>query len=145
MFASFHRLIRRKSIVDTEEKMAMDQRMMGQKEFGNLIGSDKVEGTAVYGADDHRIGTIERVMIDKISGRVSYAVLGFGGFLGLGNDHYPLPWQSLKYDTRLGGYRTGVTESQLRGAPKYDDEGEWNWADAARTRVLDDYYGAPIA
>ena len=80
------------------------------RETGTLIGSDKVEGTAVYGADDTKIGTIERVMIDKTSGRVSYAVLSFGGFLGIGDDHYPLPWQSLKYDTNLGGYRTGITE-----------------------------------
>ena len=78
-------------------------------------------------------------MIDKISGRVSYAVLGFGGFLGLGNDHYPLPWQSLKYDTRVGGYRTGVTEDQLRGAPKYRNESDWG--DPTRNRALDEYYG----
>ena len=115
-----------------------------ENETGNLIGSDKVEGTAVYGADDSKIGSIERVMIDKASGRVSYAVLGFGGFLGLGNDHYPLPWQSLKYDTRLGGYVTGVTEKQLRGAPKYGTDTDWNWSDIARTRALDDYYGVPI-
>ena len=57
--------------------MAADER-----ETGNLIGSDKVEGTAVYGPDDQEIGSIERVMIDKLSGRVSYAVLSFGGFLG---------------------------------------------------------------
>ncbi|MDU6242748.1 MAG: PRC-barrel domain-containing protein, partial [Bradyrhizobium sp.] len=95
--------------------MTLDTSMLDQREYGNLIGSDKVEGTAVYGADDSKIGTIERVMIDKLSGRVSYVVLAFGGFLGLGNDHYPLPWQSLKYDTRLGGYVTGVTEEQLRG------------------------------
>jgi hypothetical protein len=113
----------------------------GEKEIGNLIGSDKVEGTAVYGADDRKIGSIERVMIDKISGRVSYAVLGFGGFMGLGNDHYPLPWQSLKYDTRIGGYRTGVTEDQLRGAPKYSDELDWNWSDQGRNRALEEYYG----
>jgi hypothetical protein len=112
-----------------------------EKEMGNLIGSDKVEGTAVYGADDRKIGSIERVMIDKISGRVSYVVLGFGGFLGLGNDHYPLPWQSLKYDTGIGGYRTGVTEDQLRGAPKYSGENDWNWSDTARNRALDEYYG----
>jgi hypothetical protein len=61
------------------------------RETGSLIGSDKVEGTAVYGADDTKIGSIERVMIDKMSGRVSYAVLSFGGFLGIGDDHYPLP------------------------------------------------------
>ena len=54
------------------------------RETGTLIGSDKVEGTAVYGADQTKIGSIERVMIDKKSGRVSYAVLGFGGILGLG-------------------------------------------------------------
>ena len=120
--------------------MAMDE-----KEIGNLIGSDKVEGTAVYGADDSKIGSIERVMIDKISGRVSYAVLGFGGFLGLGNDHYPLPWQSLKYDTDLGGYRTGLTENQLRGAPKYRSESDWDWGDAARNRALNAYYGVPLA
>jgi hypothetical protein len=112
-----------------------------EREMGNLIGSDKVEGTAVYGADDRKIGSIKRVMIDKISGRVSYAVLGFGGFLGLGNDHYPLPWQSLKYDTRIGGYRTGVTEDRLRSAPKYRDEGDWNWGDPVRNRALDAYYG----
>jgi hypothetical protein len=120
--------------------MAMDTR-----ETGNLIGSDKVEGTAVFGADAQKIGTIERVMIDKISGRVSYAVLGFGGFLGIGNDHYPLPWQSLKYDTRLGGYVTGVTESQLHGAPKYGNDNDWNWADAGRNRAVNEYYGVPLA
>jgi len=126
-----------------EASMAINE--IGEKEFGNLIGSDKVEDTAVYGADDNKIGSIERVMIDKVSGRVSYAVLGFGGFLGLGNDHYPLPWQSLKYDTRLGGYVTGITESQLRGAPKFGGDRDWDWADAARNRSLDDYYGIPVA
>ena len=123
---------------EAEARLAMDE-----KETGNLIGSDKVEGTAVYGADDSKIGSIERVMIDKTSGRVSYAVLGFGGFLGIGNDHYPLPWQSLKYDTNLGGYRTGVTETQLRGAPKYGNDNEWNWGDTTRTRAVNEYYGVP--
>jgi PRC-barrel domain len=114
-----------------EVQMALSAREMDEREFGNLIGSDKVEGSAVFGPDDNKIGSIERVMIDKVSGRVSYAVLGFGGFLGLGNDHYPLPWQSLKYDTRLGGYRTGITEDQLRGAPKFRDDRDWNWGDPA--------------
>jgi hypothetical protein len=125
--------------ISTESTMAMDE-----NETGTLIGSDKVEGTAVYGANNNKIGTIERVMIDKKSGRVSYAVLGFGGFLGLGNDHYPLPWQSLKYDTSLGGYVTGVTEQQLRDAPKYGNDNEWNWSDAARNRAVNAYYGVPV-
>src|SRR5947209_13851566 len=111
------------------------------RETGSLIGSDKVEGTAVYGADKTKIGSIERVMIDKLSGKVSYVVLGFGGFLGIGNDHYPLPWQSLKYDTDLGGYVTGVTETQLKGAPKYSNDNTWNWDDRSRARSVADYYG----
>src|SRR4029079_5278638 len=113
-------------------------------ETGNLIGSDKVEGTAVYGADQNKIGSIERVMIDKKSGKVSYAVLSFGGFLGIGDDHYPLPGQSLKYDTSLGGYVTGVTEAQLKGAPHYRNDNTWNWSDPTRTRAVNDYYGVAI-
>jgi len=73
------------------------------RETAGLIGSDKVEGTAVYDAKGEHIGSIERVMIDKVSGQVAYAVLQFGGFLGLGSDYYPIPWESLKYDISLGG------------------------------------------
>jgi len=111
-----------------------------RRETGSLIGSDKVEGTAVYGADNEKIGSIERVMIDKVSGRVSYAVLGFGGFLGIGDDHYPMPWQSLKYDTSLGGYRTNLTADRLKGAPKYGNDNSWNWEDPTRARAVNDYY-----
>jgi hypothetical protein len=84
---------------------------------------------------------IERVMIEKTSGRVSYAVLGFGGFLGIGNDHYPLPWNTLKYDTDLGGYRTGTTLEQLNGAPKYADASNWSWSDQNRIRSVNYSYG----
>ena len=117
---------------------------MEARETANLIGSDKVEGTAVYGADSQKIGSIERVMIDKLSGKVSYAVLNFGGLFGLGGDHYPLPWQSLKYDTKLGGYVTGVTENQLKGAPSYSNDNDWNWSDPARARAVNDYYDVPL-
>jgi sporulation protein YlmC with PRC-barrel domain len=114
------------------------------RETGNLIGSDKVEGTAVYAVDGQKIGSIERVMIDKVGGKVSYAVLSFGGFLGIGDDHYPLPWQSLKYDTSLGGYRSSVASEKFSGAPKYADDNNWNWDDPARARSINDYYGVPF-
>ena len=84
----------------------------GTKRY-SLIASDKVEGTAVYGPDGDKIGSIENVMIDKLGGRVAYAVLTFGGFLGMGNDYYPLPWATLKYDENLGGYRVNITRDQL--------------------------------
>ena len=115
-----------------------------ERETGTLIGSDKVAGTSVYGPDDQAIGTMERVMIEKTSGRVSYAVLGFGGFLGIGNDHYPVSWNALKYDTNVEGYRIGITADQLSGAPKYADESGWNWSDPARSKSVDDYYGTRV-
>jgi len=108
----------------------------------SLIGSDKVEGTAVYGADGEHIGSIERVMIEKVSGRVSYAVLSFGGFLGIGDDFYPLPWPSLKYNVELGGYQTMVPIEQIKGAPKYARSADWPWS--AGTGAIDDYYGVAI-
>lgn len=114
-----------------------------QRETVGLIGSDKVQGTAVYGSDGEKIGSIERLMIEKVGGKVSYAVLGFGGFLGIGNDHYPLPWQSLVYNPDLGGYQVAITNDQLSNAPHYAEDVDWNWEDRARTRALNDYYGVP--
>ena len=62
------------------------------------------------------------MLIEKISGRVAYVVVSFRGFLGLAHSHYPIPWSALKYDTSLGGYRTGITEAQLRDAPEFSDD-----------------------
>jgi PRC-barrel domain len=115
-----------------------------RRETVSLIGSDKVESTPVYGANDQKIGTVQRVMIDKVSGKVAYAVMSFGGFLGMGEDYYPLPWANLKYDVNLGGYRVGVTEDQLKGAPKYNRNTEWDWSDRSRDKSVYDYYRAPL-
>jgi PRC-barrel domain len=115
---------------------------LDSKETVSLIGSDKVEGTAVYGADDKKIGKLERVMIDKISGKVAHAVLSFGGFMGMGEDYYPVPWSMLKYDTNLGGYRVKLTKDQLDKAPKYSKSTDWDWNRDNDRRVYD-YYKAP--
>ena len=71
-----------------------------KRETASLIGSDKVEGTNVYRSNGDKIGAIERIMIDKQSGKVAYAVMSFGGFLGIGHDHYPVPWSLLTYNTQ---------------------------------------------
>jgi PRC-barrel domain protein len=121
--------------------MATTTGSIDQRETTSLIGSDKVEGTAVYGPDREKIGSIERVMIDKISGKVAYAVLSFGGFLGMGGDYYPVPWSTLDYDTSLGGYRVNFTRDQLDKAPKYTESQGWNWS-RENDRKVHDYYGA---
>jgi hypothetical protein len=113
------------------------------RETERLIGSDKVEGTNVVRPNGETIGEIERVMIDKRSGQVAYAVMSFGGFLGIGEDYFPLPWSMLTYDENLDGYVVDLTESQLSGAPKiHETDNDNKWADRKWGRSVHDYYGA---
>ena len=111
-----------------------------REETAFLIASDKVEGTAVYGPDGDKIARIENLMIDKFTGKVAYAVLSFGGFLGMGTDHYPLPWSMLKYDEKKGGYRINITREQLENAPRYHEDESWDWASSEHTRQVDTHY-----
>jgi PRC-barrel domain len=105
-----------------------------------MISSQDVQGTEVYGPNNDAIGQIDHLMIDKSSGKVSYAVMSFGGFLGLGNSHYPLPWGALNYDRDLGGFRTNVTESQLKDAPTLSEN---SWTDRNWESRMHEYYGVP--
>ena len=108
-----------------------------------LIESDRVEGTTVYDRQGNSIGSIKRLMIEKIGGKVAYAVVSFGGFLGLGAEEYTVPWNKLDYDTSLGGYRTDITEDQLRGAPAFSRDQTHDWSDRTREQELHDYYSSP--
>jgi len=111
-------------------------------ETGDLIAADKVEGTAVYDAAGARIGTIDSVMLHKLTGKVAYAVMSFGGFLGIGERYHPLPWDSLRYDIDKDGYRVADSAERLKGAPNYSrDE-----VDRAQYgREVDTYYGDATA
>ena len=108
-----------------------------------LIESDRVEGTTVYDPSGNNIGSIKRLMIEKISGKVAYAVMSFGGFLGMGADEHTIPWNKLTYDTSLGGYRTDITEEQLRGAPSLSRDRDYDWKDRQRETELHDYWRSP--
>ncbi|HVH94386.1 MAG TPA: PRC-barrel domain-containing protein [Nocardioidaceae bacterium] len=110
-------------------------------ETNRLIASDKVEGTAVYNRQGERLGSIYNFMVDKRSGQVEYAVLSFGGFLGIGDDYYPLPWKTLKYDTGQGGYVVDLDKDRLQGAPRYERSEVPDWDDPGYGRRLDDFYG----
>lgn len=112
------------------------------EETHRLIGSDKVEGTAVYDRSGDRIGTIHNFMVDKRSGKVEFAVMSFGGFLGMGQTFYPLPWQMLDYDTELGGFRVEMDEEDLDHAPSFRAGGEPDFDDQYGRQVYG-YYGMP--
>ena len=106
-----------------------------------LISSEDVEGTNVYDMKGTTIGEVDHLMIDKISGRVTYAVMSFGGFVGLGHSHYPIPWGSLKFDPKLNGYVTGITQQQLKDAPQFSDD-SWEGRDRAWETRTHAHYGA---
>jgi len=110
-----------------------------------VISSDRVSGTDVYNPAGDSLGTIDYLVIDKRSGEVRYAVLEFGGILGMGADRYPLPWNLLKYDTDKGGYVVPLEKEQLADAPRYvgnDTRPEW---DDVYARQLHTFYDTPWA
>jgi sporulation protein YlmC with PRC-barrel domain len=108
-----------------------------------LIESDRVEGTTVYDRNGNNIGSVRRLMIDKLSGRVAYVVVAFNTFLGLGGDEYTLPWAKLTYDPRLEGFRTDISEQQVRDAPDFYREEDYAWTDRSRERELHEYWNTP--
>lgn len=108
----------------------------------SLIASDRVEGTSVRGEDGEDVGTIERLMIDKATGRVAYAVLSFGGILGIKEGYRALPWDALRYDPEADAYRAATTEAELRGAPDLDGDGRAVPDDRNWEETLHAYYRA---
>jgi PRC-barrel domain protein len=123
--------------------MAMNEDQLARNETGTLISSDKVEGTSVMNPAGEKLGSIENIMIDKLSGKVAYAVMSFGGFLGIGDRHHPLPWGMLKYDTNLDGYVVNLDKQMLEKAPTYADDERVDLADEEYGRRLHDYYNVP--
>ncbi|MGZ5989350.1 MAG: PRC-barrel domain-containing protein [Rhizomicrobium sp.] len=107
-----------------------------------LLASDRVEGAVVRRLSGERVGSIQRLMIDKVSGHVAYAVLRFGGFLGMGEKHLPIPWERLKFDMTRQAYLVSLTDAELAKAPFYAAGEEFDWGDRKSEITLHNYYGA---
>ena len=109
-----------------------------------LISSEKVEGTEVYNRNGDHLGTVDHLMIDKVSGHVEYAVMSFGGFLGIGESYNPLPWRALTYDTRMGGYVVDADRSRLERAPRYMSSNTPDWSDRTYRSRIDECWIPPV-
>ena len=109
-------------------------------ETSSLIASDMVEGTAVYNKAGEKMGKILNFMVNKHSGQVEYAVMSFGGFLGMGEDHYPLPWKKLKYVVAHHGFVVDIDQAKLHKAPKHG-RGNEPVFDATYGTMINSYYG----
>lgn len=112
----------------------------GQHTDGSLISSERVTGTNVYNQEGNKLGTIDSVMIDKHSGHVQFAVMSFGGFLGIGEKFHQLPWDGLTYDEEQQGYVVNLSREALEGAPSYsrDELDEFDYE--SDTASIDAYY-----
>lgn len=117
--------------------------VLDRNETRQLIASDKVEGTSVFDMKGEKLGTVRKVMIGKTDGNVRYVVMGFGGLFGMGEDNYPLPWDSLDYDTTLEGYRMkSLSKGDLDKdkAPSFGRNEEPDWSEDY-DRTIRTYYG----
>lgn len=108
---------------------------------GTLIAASKVNGTNVYNTAGEKLGSVYDVMIDKRTGKTTYAIMSFGGFLGIGDKYHPLPWQSLTYDEVRGGYVVNIDRFRLEAAPVYAAGDSDRWEDPEYGREVNDYYG----
>ena len=115
---------------------------MESSTFDNIRAS-RVEGTEVYNRTGEHLGQIDDLVIGKRDGEVKYAIMAFGGFLGIGGEYHPVPWSALTYDQEKGGYVVDMTSEQLRDAPHYAPQKEPDWADPAYGRRINEYYGTP--
>lgn len=105
-----------------------------------LIPAKRVNGSAVLNQANEKIGQIEDIAIDKSSGKVAYAILSFGSFLGLGGKHQPLPWSVLSYDADKNAYVVPITEEFLALAPKLDVSELSGWDDTPQRDAIHTYY-----
>ena len=113
-------------------------------ETDRLISSDKVDGTDVYSRNGDHLGTVHDVMIDKRTGQVEYAIMSFGGFLGIGESYHPLPWRTLTYDTTMSGYVVDVDRTRLDLAPRYTSSSLPDWSDRGYRSRIDEYWIPPV-
>lgn len=115
-------------------------RDVAESETVSLIAASKVSGTKVYNRAGESLGSIYDVMVNKRTGQVTYAVLSFGGFLGIGEKYYPLPWNRLTYNASHGGYVVAIDKEALEGAPAYGVSENPDWSTPAYGDSIDEYW-----
>jgi sporulation protein YlmC with PRC-barrel domain len=107
----------------------------------SLMGADTLVGNDVYNAQDEDLGDVKEIMLDMSTGRVSYAVLSFGGILGMGEKLFAVPWSALTLDTENKRFTLNVKKDSLDQAPGFDKDSWPNMADQAWAKGIHDYYG----
>ena len=114
----------------------------GSDDSHELISAPGFEGTPIVIERGEKLGTLHSLMIHKKTGQVVYAILSFGGFLGIGSRVHPIPWEKLSYDLGMHVYRVSLTREQLQNAPTLHLDQADRPSDRSSDERLYDYYGA---
>lgn len=117
----------------------VDQNGVGCGPF--VMASDTLEGNKVVDPSGEEIGTIDHIMLDVLGGRIAYAVLAMGGFLGIGERLHALPWSALTLDTRRKCFVLGVEKDRIKAAPGFDKEHWPTMANSQWATTIHEYYG----
>jgi sporulation protein YlmC with PRC-barrel domain len=107
------------------------------------VRASNVTGTKVYNPQGEHLGEVDDIVIGKRDGKVKYAILSIGGFLGMGQDYHPIPWAELDYSESLSGFVINRSREQLQGAPRFSRDNEPDWMDRAYGERVYGYYGVP--
>lgn len=135
--------------VDTSSGAAPTTRIIGGTGDGSgpgpeVMDADTLIGNDVINLQDDKLGTIEAIMLDVPHGRIAYAVLGFGGFLGIGEKRFAVPWRALVLDANRQCFILDVPKERLEGAPGFDKDHWPAMADERWATEIHDYYGTPV-
>ncbi len=123
----------------------MYRRYTGTGPGPNLMGAKTLLGEDVVSTQDESLGDIKEIMLDMRSGQVAYAVLAFGGFIGLGEKLFAVPWQALRLDTVNKRFVLNVQKDQLANAPGFDKDNWPDMADQSWARQVNTFYGMPAS
>lgn len=106
-----------------------------------LMGANTLDGNDVYNRQDQDLGDVKEIMLDMATGRVAYAVLSYGGFLGMGNKLFAVPWKALTLDTANKRFVLDVAQERLESAPGFDKDQWPDMADTTWAKEVHEHYG----
>ncbi|WP_250508872.1 PRC-barrel domain-containing protein [Caballeronia sp. GACF4] len=107
----------------------------------DVMAASTLDGNSVLSSDGHDVGSLKEIMLDVSSGRVAYAVLSSGGFLGIGNKLLAIPWSALTLDTDNRCFRLTATAEEVRSSPGFDKDAWPSMADRVWATTVHQHYG----
>ena len=131
---------------ESEENSMQDQSKIKNtdpdKKYRRVLAASTLAGDQVQNSAGEDLGTVDEIMIDIPAGKVAYAVLSFGGFLGMGNKLFAVPWSALRVDEDKKIFVLDVDKKKLENAPGFDKDNWPDMADDAWGTQIYGYYGA---